>query len=440
MKVSRAALCLVLMTQMFAAKRANAADTGEPELAFASGPTEQSVFDLWLHSSREVASWRSAVGAARFDLVAARTFPNPSLQLGGGYTVSGTPTSGLYSWGPQVTFALPVLGQLGGRKDAAFAALRLAEVNVLLNLWNRAADIQQAMRDRAFANARVDTARSNLGELARIEQVVSVRVASGANSQYDSLRVSVTAGTLKAALANALIDRDRAETHLVSLVNAEGVTSLPVTRSGLIAFRGPESMDALITQALSRRPDLELARRGIRLAELNASRYRKESIPIPSVYVGGFFTYDPLSANSQGPAALSSTSIQGGVSFPLPLFDRNQGQVGRAVTEAEGQSVLALGIAERVRTEVKGAWQARGDAKRALDDFTGGSLLSVKTLIERAEVSYRAGGSFMIMDLLDAHRAGWEAHQQELDLQRTFVDAECDLEHAAALVGLVPSS
>lgn len=65
-----------------------------------------------------------------------------------------------------------------------------------------------------------------------------------------------------------------------------------------------------------------------------------------------------------------------------------------------------------------------------------GGLASVNTLIERAEVSHRAGGSFMVMDLLDAHRAGWDARAQELELERTFADAECDHEHAAALVGI----
>lgn len=390
-----------------------------------AGLTEQAVFDLWLKSSREVASWRTSVGAARFDVVAARVFPNPTLQLAGSLTTSGPPPDGRVNWGPQLSFPLPILGQLGGRREAALAALRVAEVSVAVNIWSRAVDIQQAMRDRAFADARVSTVQRNLSELARIEQIVAARAESGANSQYDVLRVSVTAGTLKAALAEALVDRASAESKLVGLVNAEGVNSMPFTRGGLAAFRGPEDEASLLAHALERRPDLELARRGVRAAELSASRYRKEAIPVPSVYVGAYFTREQ-----------TSTTLQGGLSFPLPVFDRNQGQVGRAVAEAEGQRTMALSLTDRVKAEVHGAWQARADSRRALEEFRAGALASVNTLIERAEVSYRAGGSFMIMDLLDAHRAGWDARQQELDLERAFADAEAELERAAALIGV----
>ncbi len=417
--------CVVLFGLLNLLVQPDQAKAALPSAVAAEAVSENDVFMMWLSQSREVASWRSAIGAARFDVVAARVLPNPTIALAGSYVLQGTPPDGVYNWGPQLSMPLPILGQISGRRDAAVAALRVAEVNVAVSIWQRAFEIQDAMRDRAFADAKVRTIAKNLEELARIESVVDKRVQSGANSSYDVLRVGITSGTLRASLAGAYVERDRADIRLVALVNAANVVSLPVTRASLAHFHGPDSEAALQTIARDRRPDLELARRGIVAAERSATRYRYEAVPVPTVFLGAYFTKEQ-----------QSTSVQGGLSFPLPIFDRNQGQVGRAVAEAEGQRTLAAGLEDKIRAEVHGSWQARIDSKRALDEFRAGTLAAVSTLIERAEVSYRAGGSFLIMDLLDAHRAGWDARTQELELEHTFVDAECDLEHAAALVGV----
>ena len=53
-------------------------------------------------------------------------------------------------------------------------------------------------------------------------------------------------------------------------------------------------------------------------------------------------------------------------------------------------------------------------------------------MIDRAQVAYRAG-AMSIADLFDAYRAIWEARLQEIALQETMVNAEADLERAAAV-------
>lgn len=404
---------------------------GAPSITLAQeapeSPREDAVLARWMAHSREVASLRTQVRGARFDVVTATMFPNPQVALTFMGTPLGTPPDGRLNFGGQVTFALPVFGQLGARRAAAVAALSQSELSVATALWTRAADIQDAMVQRAYAHARVVGAEQNLAEIARIEDVIQRRVAAGANSQYDALRVAVTTATLRAALADALVERDRAEARLVAMVADPEVTAIPITREGLAAFRGPESLDALVAMALQRRPDVELARRGVAVSLATASRFRREAVPVPSVWVGAYGTQDQ-----------DSLSVQAGLSFTLPVFDRNQGLVGRAETEAEGQRLLASSIETRIRTEVRGAWNARADARTALETFQRLGITANAELLRRAEVTYQSGGTttagFTIVDLLDAYRTMWDARIQELALQRTFAEAEADLERAAALV------
>jgi cobalt-zinc-cadmium efflux system outer membrane protein len=387
-----------------------------------AGPGEDEIFAEWMRSSREVASLRTQVGAARFDIITASLWSNPELALVTSLTPAGEPPDGFFNWGAQLSIQLPNFGQIPARVAAARAAMRVAEVTVLGTLWERSAEIRAAMVERAFADARVALTERNLSELSRITGVVRLRVTSGANPQYDLLRVATTEATFRAALDNAIVERDRAEARLVALVASPGITAIPITRAGLVAFRGPENESSLLDMAMQRRPDLELARRGALAANALATQYRRDVIPAPSVFVGTYVTHTP-----------NSLTLQGGVSIPLPTLNRNQGLIGRAMTEAEGQRWLASAVEARIRAEVMGAWRARAAARRSLDAFRSNGLAATAELLRRAEVSYQ-GGQFNIMDLLDAYRATWEAREQELDLERTLADAEADLERAAALV------
>jgi cobalt-zinc-cadmium efflux system outer membrane protein len=390
--------------------------------------TEDRVFDAWLERGRELASLRTKIGAAQFDVATAALWPNPSLSVSGGLLLSGPNLNGASSFGPQLTVPVPVFGQIGMRKDEAVANLRVAEVEVLSEVWDRAGDVEDAMLERAFSEAEVEEVQGNLTELARIANVVSTRAAAGANSVYDKLRVSTAEATFRAALATAQTGRDRAEAKLVSLIAVPGLSAAPVTREGLLGFRGPESEAALQAIARKRRPDLELARRGILAAHASAARYRREVAPIPSLAIGPYFT--------QGP---SSISLQASISVPLPAFDRNQGLIGRALVQADGQQALAEAIEQRIGIEVHGAWQAREQARAALNAFREGGLKATDDLLARAEVSYQAG-TFAILDLLDAYRAVWDARVQALELERAFAQAEAELEHAAVLLPISPAA
>ncbi|HEX3850846.1 MAG TPA: TolC family protein [Polyangiaceae bacterium] len=388
----------------------------------AAPASEDRVFDAWLQRGRELASLRTKIGAAQFDVATAALWPNPSLTVSGGVLLSGPNLNGASSIGPQLTVPVPVFGQIGMRRDEAVANLRVAEVEVLAEVWDRAGDVQDAMLERAFSEAEVEEVQGNLTELARISNVVSTRAAAGANSVYDKLRVSTAEATFRAALATAQTGRDRAEAKLLSLVAVPALSSAPVTREGLLGFRGPESETALQAIARKRRPDLELARRGVLAAHASAARYRREIAPIPSVSFGPYFT--------QGPA---SVSLQASISVPLPAFDRNQGLIGRALVQADGQQALAEAIDQRIGIEVHGAWQAREQARAALVAFQEGGLKATDDLLARAEISYQAG-TFAILDLLDAYRAVWDARVQALGLERAFAQAEAELEHAAVLL------
>src|SRR6185369_7380496 len=131
-------------------------------------------------------------------------------------------------------------------------------------------------------------------------------------------RVATSMATLRAALSNALVERQRAEAQIVALVADPELTSAPITREGLAAFRGPENEQRLLARALERRPDLMLAQRSVAAYNAQASRWRAEVVPVPSVFAG---VYGGSALQYGMPPTHDSFSITGGIAFPLPVTD-----------------------------------------------------------------------------------------------------------------------
>jgi cobalt-zinc-cadmium efflux system outer membrane protein len=426
------ALVLLLAPPLARAQPPTAASTGGPEAVpqlppeppvDRSGPTvnEAVLLDRWIRESPEVLSWRTEIGAARFDVVTASLFPNPYIQVSSLSTHQGfVPPDSQFNFLVQVQQELPVLGQLSARVDEASAALRATELDVMVQVWVGYASIRSAMVDRAFADEASRMYERNLTELDRILGIVTARATLGAIPRYDLLRVQLTAVTMRANLRESLLDRRTAEGAIVSMLAVPGLDAAPVERTGLMAITYPSSETALVELAIARRPDLEQARRQGAASRASAARQRAEVVPIPSIWVGSYMG-----------ASTFSSSLVAGIQLPIPIFDQNQGDIGNALADAAGFDDEADALDARIRIEVVQAARRVAEARSALDSFGQGVQLS-EEVIRLAEVSYQ-GGRFMIADLFDAYNALWDARAEELQLQQELAEAEVELGRAAAL-------
>jgi cobalt-zinc-cadmium efflux system outer membrane protein len=388
--------------------------------------TEEQLFDRWLKNSAEVAAWKTQIAAARWDVLTAKVLPNPSVQLTVNQLLDGKPPDAKTGYQAQLTWPLPIFGQIGARRAAAEARVTVAETQAIAQLWQRAADMQSAMVDTAFADARVVMLERNLAELDRLQGIITKRASVGSNSTYDVLRVTTSATTVRAALTTAQTDRAEAESRLLALMAEPTLGRVHVTRAGLATFRGPLDEQALVKAALERRPDLELARKSALASTRIAQSQRKDAIPTPSLVAGGLLVTGPY-----------GLQVTGGLSVPLPFFDRNQGQIGRSLADAQTSELMAKALESRIKNEVEGSWRARETARAALEQYRTASLPAAAELLSRAEVTYQAG-TFSIAELFDAYRTTWDARLQELQLEEQMAEAEIALERAAVLIPLAP--
>ena len=392
------------------------AEAGAPEAR-----SEEEVLRRWLDESPEVAAWKTEIGAARFDVVTAGLLPNPELSIGGSGLLRGDPPDGLLNAGAELSVPLPIFGQRGARIEAAERALSVAEMEVATRLWDRAAEIRAALVSLAFLEGERRLAKERLAEIDALERIVASRAAAGFDPAYELLRIHTVGATLVAEADKLDAEHARAEGVLLGLVAAPGLERVRLGPAELRVVSPPEDPERLADEAITRRPDLRLAKRSERAFLALAHQLRREAIPTPSLVVGSYFTRDP-----------TSSSLVLGVGIPLPLFDRNQGLAGRAEVEASGQRLLGEGLEARARAEIRAAVEARQRALAALERFRTRGVANTLDLLEKARRAYQAG-VFGITELLEAHESVWAARREAIDLERTAAEATAELARAAAL-------
>jgi cobalt-zinc-cadmium efflux system outer membrane protein len=154
-------------------------------------------------------------------------------------------------------------------------------------------------------------------------------------------------------------------------------------RSDVSDLPGIEDLTAM---ALRCRPDLRAARIGVSRAgaEVNLQRANR--------YDDVYLFYDPFTyQNNQPFGAPSATSWAIGVTFALPIYNRNQGNIARAESNV-GQTKLELASLERrIVAEVRLAERESRRARAALEQMEVAILPRITATMRRKTEQFAAG-------------------------------------------------
>jgi cobalt-zinc-cadmium efflux system outer membrane protein len=150
-------------------------------------------------------------------------------------------------------------------------------------------------------------------------------------------------------------------------------------------------IEELQKQALDNRPDLRVAQLGITAADSQyqlAKSNGKQDVT--------------LSSNYSHVNAISAVTFS--VSVPLPIFDRNQGNIAQtrvAINQAKEQQLAARG---QVLTDVRDAYEGLLESDRVVQYFRTGYLDVSQKSRDISEYAYRRGAT-PLLDFLDAERS-----------------------------------
>lgn len=340
---------------------------------------------------------RSALGARS----TAGALGNPTLSLTreGGLAPSASLTGGR-DGETMATATLPLdfLYQRSSRVREANARVASSQASGAADRTALLLDASRAYYRTALAQLEVATTRELAGWLDSLVLYQRHRVADGAAAGVDLLRSQLERDRLRAELAQAIGDADRAQLELATYLSADpaawrdGVT-LPAERLFDPAAVGPVSWQS--------RPELAAARARVAASDAGVSLARTRLIPELDAMVGL-------------KRIVGVNSLVTGVALPFPLLNRNGGEISRARADRD-EMAAELGLLTR---QAEAEARAEAAASAALTEQLRALLPSAADTLgfrgradelrRIATAAYREGGT-TLLELLDAAGAWREA-------------------------------
>lgn len=354
---------------------------------------------------------RYSVNVAEARVLAASLRPNPVFT----YNLM-LPDSAIYdnNVNPlENVFRGDVIIEGGGKRErrieVAQAARSVAELQVLNTMRTIALDVQSAFVDVVLAKQNLTLAQESLQAFNDVVRVNVERVRTGDLSQVELSRSRLAALQFQNDVRQQESKLAIARNKLWTLIGRTGGDLIDVT--GDLRHEDERADLATLHERASRqRPDL-LAMRRDQARSAADIRLQLAQGTIDYTVSGEYHRQrSPLAAGNQYGLYLS---------VPVPLFNRNQGEVERARQEERQIEARIRALETDVSTDVDAAYQAYTASRDVVATIERDMLAQARDVRTTTEYSYRRGEASFV-EFLDAVRAFNETMQSYNDARAEY--------------------
>lgn len=362
------------------------------------------------------------VDRATAEQIIAQQFPNPTLSVSvtkapinsqSGATILG---NGYFERSYDQIAAVNQLFEIGGKRSARKAVAkagaeaaraRFADARRQLQLGVTRAYVAAVL---AAENARIQ--RASADSLRREAEVAETRLTAGdiSKADRDQIQISSDRFELDAVQAEAAAQGARIQLELLLGVRDP--------RGGIVLSSSVETLAGTAPPPESNRPsldrpDVEAARLAVRQAEEKIRLQKALRIPDPTV----------LAQYEREPPDQTST-VGFGVSFPLPLWNRNRGGISAAEADYRQAETQARRTEAEALAEIARARREFEAARLRADRYTSQIVPQSAEVARSVRFAYGRGGASLV-DLLTAER-------NDNDVRLAAAVAAADLANARA--------
>lgn len=349
-----------------------------------------------------------SIGEAR--IVQARLRPNPVLSLGGNYLdILGsrfnpsTNAAGPTEVNARVDYILERANKRQERIAVAEASKAVSQLELLNSTRNLILNVTSGFTDLLLAKENAALARASLEAFNQIVTVNRTRVNAGDLARVELVRSEVAqlqfANQVRQAESKVRLARNRLQALMGRLVfdPAFDVTGT-LRRDALLAAK-----QELAQLAMTARPDLESLRRD------QARSQAELRLQLAQGKVD--YTVGAALNRQVGVGGLTSGNSAGiFFSMPLPVFNKNQGEIDRARREQEQIQARIRSLEQEIQAEIENAFEQFQTARQLLEQIETDLLERAKRVREITDFSYRRGEATFV-ELLDAQRTYNETMQ-----------------------------
>lgn len=336
----------------------------------------------------ELKALRGERGMSEAAAVKAALYPNPVLELGGASgALTGSSSENTITLGISQEFLTG--GKRGKRLQVAEKELfsfdsRISDTERLLKL-----EVKTVYFDMLLAHGRLGLAQKSEELNASLLRIAGERLAAGEVAELDVNLAKVEAARAEGRKIDAERETTPAQQRLLLLMGSppdEAVNVSGFLDAGVFAGELVE----LKKQALDNRHDLKVLKSEIEKAEAEVLLARADRIP--NVTVGAGYTREHTLTSLGGMEEKSTNNLLGlKVSFPLPLFDRNQAGQQQASARRNSTESRYLFALQSIEREVEAAHARLSSAQKAVALYRTGILPQLEANLKLVQEAYQLG-------------------------------------------------
>lgn len=384
----------------------------EPGRHQAAGLTLPDLEQMALQNNPTLSQAQAAVQAARGIWEQVGLYPNPVIGYSGG-EIGNDGRAG--QQGGFVGQEFVTGGKLRLNRQAACQEVIRLQQELAAQQFRVLTDVQTSFYDVLVAQRTVDTTDRLVKIAEQGVQAAEALLKAKEASRADLLQARVEANTARILLENARNRHQGAWRRLAAVVAMPDMA--PEQLAGNVEDTGPPlRWEDALSRVLSESPELAAAAAQVQAAQWVTQRARVEWVP--NVGVQAIVQHDNASGDD-------IAGLQ--VALPLPLFNRNQGNI----VAADARLVAAQRNVERVRLSLQRrlaeVFRRYASAGQQVEKYRGTILPDAKETLDLVKAGYQQG-EFSYLNLLTVQRTYFQSNLAYLESLLQLKSAQVQIE------------
>jgi cobalt-zinc-cadmium efflux system outer membrane protein len=253
--------------------------------------------------------------------------------------------------------------------------------------FNVAAQFTNAL----LAESALSFAQQDLKDFQNTVDISEAQYKAGAIGEGNLLKIKLQLLQFQTDVTAAQLAKQQSLAALRQLLGFESVPENYDVAGELEYQKIPYTLEDLQAQAIKDRPDLRAAEQSVTAAQSQYLLAKANG----RVDVNGTLNFTHITG-------YDSSSII--VSLPLPIFNRNQGEIARTNAAISQAQQLQQETSEQVMTDVRTAYETVRTNEQTLQIYQEGYLDEAKQSVDISEYAYKRGAA-SLLDFLDAERS-----------------------------------
>ncbi|MDH4153490.1 MAG: TolC family protein [Nitrospira sp.] len=359
----------------------------------------ETIVDLALAKNPVVSLAEGTIEQQKGQQTAAGAYPNPTVGGAGGHgmlrdtsrAAAGSSLDRQSLTEYNVTVGQPVEWPAlrAARQRVADLGVATANVGMLETRLNLVSQVKVAFYDLLLAQQDADLAKQNLDTVEGVARIVKARVKSGEAPQFESIKAEVE--VLKARQQLARSDNFvRISRVAVDTLTGGALGPTYMVHGEFRMLPRDLQIEGLMVRMMDQHPTIQRLLKSVEQSDWKIEFERQARVPTLTVN-GGYWR------------EMGREAFQGGLSVPVPLWYRRQGEIASSLGAKRRDEAELLRTRNELGRAVYQHYQDVRTTAELIEVFDKGLLKQAQEALRLAQFSFQQGAS-SLLEVLDAQR------------------------------------